>query len=170
MPGVSVLAAWEGCRRRLATARRGAGPCALSLEPLIPCPYPQVRTKSYMNAILRNAHVFKGKTVLDVGCGTGILSLFAAKAGASHVYGIDMSAIAEHAKIIVKENNYAVGVCGREGGKGGRGGGGGRSTGRKGESRPGGGRGWGGFCRCCRQAACERGLPVLSPCRRNPRT
>lgn len=61
-----------------------------------------------MNAILRNAHIFKGKTVLDVGCGTGILSLFAAKAGASHVYGIDMSAIAEHAKIIVKENNYAV--------------------------------------------------------------
>lgn len=39
----------------------------------------QVRTKSYMNAILNNAHVFKGKIVLDVGCGTGILSLFSAK-------------------------------------------------------------------------------------------
>lgn len=62
-----------------------------------------------MNAILRNAHQFKDKIVLDVGCGTGILSLFAAKAGARHVYGIDMSAIAEQAKTIVRDNGYGVG-------------------------------------------------------------
>ena len=60
-----------------------------------------------MNAILRNEHVFKGKVVLDVGCGTGILSLFAAKAGAAHVYGIDMSSIAEQAKQIVADNGYS---------------------------------------------------------------
>lgn len=38
-----------------------------------------VRTRTYQNSILRNAFLFKDKVVLDVGCGTGILSLFAAK-------------------------------------------------------------------------------------------
>ncbi|VDI18787.1 Hypothetical predicted protein [Mytilus galloprovincialis] len=49
----------------------------------------EVRTGTYRNAILQNAHLFRNKTVLDVGCGTGILSMFAAEAGASKVIGVE---------------------------------------------------------------------------------
>ena len=63
-----------------------------------------VRTITYKNAILHNKHLFRDKVVLDVGCGTGILSMFAAKAGAKMVIGVDYSAIVEQAKEIVKEN------------------------------------------------------------------
>ncbi|KAL1745712.1 S-adenosyl-L-methionine-dependent methyltransferase [Schizophyllum fasciatum] len=65
-----------------------------------------VRTGSYRSAIINNGHLFKGKTVLDVGCGTGILSMFAAKAGASHVVGIDMSNIIDQAQKIIEANGF----------------------------------------------------------------
>ncbi|KAK1832855.1 HNRNP arginine N-methyltransferase [Podospora conica] len=64
----------------------------------------EVRTRSYMHAIVNNKHLFKDKVVLDVGCGTGILSMFAAKAGAKHVIGVDMSTIIFKAREIVKVN------------------------------------------------------------------
>lgn len=64
-----------------------------------------VRTTSYKNAILHNKHMFEDKIVLDVGCGTGILSMFAANAGAKKVYAVDFSTIAKEAKQIVKDNN-----------------------------------------------------------------
>ena len=49
---------------------------------------------------------FRDKVVLDVGCGTGILCMFAAQAGAKHVIGVDMSGIIEHARGIVKANGF----------------------------------------------------------------
>merc|ERR1712018_126596 len=65
----------------------------------------EVRTLTYRNSMYHNKHLFKGKTALDVGCGTGILSMFAAKAGAKKVIGIECSSIVEYAQKIVKANN-----------------------------------------------------------------
>ena len=42
------------------------------------------------------------QVVLDIGCGTGILSMFAAKAGARHVIGVDQSDIIYQAMDIVR--------------------------------------------------------------------
>uniref|UniRef100_A0A7N0TAF3 type I protein arginine methyltransferase n=1 Tax=Kalanchoe fedtschenkoi TaxID=63787 RepID=A0A7N0TAF3_KALFE len=66
-----------------------------------------VRTKSYQNVIYQNKFLFKDKVVLDVGAGTGILSLFCAKAGARHVYAIECSQMADMAKEIVETNGYS---------------------------------------------------------------
>lgn len=66
-----------------------------------------IRTKTYQAAIMHNPHLFKDKVVLDIGCGTGILCLFAAQAGAKKVYGIECASIAEHAKKIVVANKMA---------------------------------------------------------------
>lgn len=51
----------------------------------------KARTDSYKNAILGNPILFKNKVILDVGAGTGILSLFAVRAGAKKVYAIEIS-------------------------------------------------------------------------------
>lgn len=67
----------------------------------------EVRTVTYRNSMYHNKHLFKGKIVLDIGCGTGILSMFAAKAGASKVIGIECSNIVEYAKKIVDANNLS---------------------------------------------------------------
>ena len=48
----------------------------------------EVRTLTYRNSMYHNKHLFKGKIVLEVGCGTGILCMFAARAGAKKVIGV----------------------------------------------------------------------------------
>ena len=69
----------------------------------------EVRTRSYRNSIINNPHLFKDKIVLDVGCGTGILCMFAAKAGAKKVIGVDMSNIIDQAQKIIEANGFKDG-------------------------------------------------------------
>ena len=65
------------------------------------------RTNAYKNAIMANADDFKDKIVLDIGAGTGILSIFAAKAGAKHVYAVENAEIAYFAEKIIKQNGLS---------------------------------------------------------------
>ncbi|MBR5499359.1 MAG: 50S ribosomal protein L11 methyltransferase [Bacteroidales bacterium] len=45
-------------------------------------------------ALLENEEAVRGKVVMDMGCGTAVLAILAAKMKASQVYGIDIDAVA----------------------------------------------------------------------------
>ena len=63
-----------------------------------------VRTDAYRDFIYEHKQLFRDKVVLDVGCGTGILSMFCAKAGAKRVIAVDNSDIINKARENVFEN------------------------------------------------------------------
>ncbi|KAF9893064.1 hypothetical protein FE257_012475 [Aspergillus nanangensis] len=65
-----------------------------------------IRTDAYRDFVYDNKHLFKDKVVLDVGCGTGILSMFCAKAGARKVISVDNSNIITKAKEMIYENGF----------------------------------------------------------------
>ncbi|BFZ11411.1 hypothetical protein BsWGS_14450 [Bradybaena similaris] len=65
------------------------------------------RTQAYRKFIEDNLHLVKDKIVMDVGAGTGILSLFAASAGAKKVFAVEASSIARLCQEIVEENNLS---------------------------------------------------------------
>jgi protein arginine N-methyltransferase 1 len=66
-----------------------------------------VRTQAYRTAIESNPEDFKDKIVLDIGAGTCILSMFAVRAGAKHVYSVENAEIALFAEEIVRKNGMA---------------------------------------------------------------
>ena len=63
------------------------------------------RMHAYRQAIYKT--VRPGDVVLDVGCGSGILGLFACQAGARRVYAIERSEIVSVASQIAKANGFA---------------------------------------------------------------
>ncbi|KAK6913775.1 hypothetical protein RJ641_021096 [Dillenia turbinata] len=63
-----------------------------------------VRTGTYYAAVMENRADFIGRVVVDVGAGSGILSLFAAQAGAKHVYAVEASEMAEYACKLISGN------------------------------------------------------------------
>jgi predicted RNA methylase len=64
----------------------------------------EIRTNTFREAIERM--VKPGMRVLDIGCGTGILSFFAERAGAANVYAIDSNPIIKTAKALAKKNGF----------------------------------------------------------------
>jgi protein arginine N-methyltransferase 1 len=66
-----------------------------------------VRMKAYHSAILNNKHLFEGKVVLDVGTGSGVLAIWAAKAGAAKVFAVEYTDMAEHARRLVEKNGLS---------------------------------------------------------------
>jgi len=62
------------------------------------------RCQAYYNALQQFSEDVKGKVILDVGCGTGILSIYAARCGAKKVYAIDASSIVIQAEQILNKN------------------------------------------------------------------
>ena len=67
----------------------------------------EIRTTHYRNAILNNRIDFQDKVVMDVGAGSGLLSIFAAQAGARKVYSVEASIMAESAKKLVESNGFS---------------------------------------------------------------
>lgn len=61
----------------------------------------EVRVRAYREAIHRHA---RGKAVLDLGTGTGIMALFAWQAGARRVYAVEETSMAKVARAIVARN------------------------------------------------------------------
>lgn len=66
----------------------------------------KVRTRAFKDAILRNAFLFQDKIVLDLGCGTGILSFFASRAGAREIYAVDSADIIDFAEQSASKNGF----------------------------------------------------------------
>ncbi|XP_032690572.1 protein arginine N-methyltransferase 1 isoform X7 [Odontomachus brunneus] len=65
----------------------------------------KIRVLAYKTAIFNSKDKFQGKTVMDVGAGTGILSIFSAQAGAKKVYAVEASILAKTIEHVLIENN-----------------------------------------------------------------
>mmetsp|Transcript_53154 Transcript_53154/g.154706 ORF Transcript_53154/g.154706 Transcript_53154/m.154706 type:complete len:413 (-) Transcript_53154:44-1282(-) len=66
----------------------------------------EIRVSTYHKAITGNPSDFQGKRVMDVGAGSGLLSLFAAQAGAAKVYSVEVSRMSEVARAIADANRF----------------------------------------------------------------
>ena len=71
----------------------------------------QVRMDTYYSAIYNNKEIFFDKTVLDIGSGTGILSIWVALNGANKVYSVENSNVSKLTSQIIKLNNLEDKIC-----------------------------------------------------------
>uniref|UniRef100_A0AAQ6IGU9 Protein arginine N-methyltransferase 2 n=2 Tax=Anabas testudineus TaxID=64144 RepID=A0AAQ6IGU9_ANATE len=67
----------------------------------------KTRTEAYRQVIFSNSASLRNKVVMDLGCGTGIISLFCAQlAQPSVVYAVEASSMAAYTRQLVKQNGY----------------------------------------------------------------
>jgi len=66
----------------------------------------EVRTKAYQDAIIKNPTLFQDQVVIDVGAGTGILSIFCAQAGAKRVYAVEPTNVGDAIENIASDNGF----------------------------------------------------------------
>ncbi len=64
----------------------------------------ETRTRVFQHAIF--CHVNPGDVVLDMGAGTGVLSLFAAQAGAGRIFAVERTKMAKFASRLARENGF----------------------------------------------------------------
>jgi len=64
----------------------------------------RVRTEAFIKAIQQM--VKPGDVVVDLGTGSGVLAMAAAKAGARKVYAIEAGAIRQQAAVVIEENGF----------------------------------------------------------------
>ncbi|HEX6230789.1 MAG TPA: 50S ribosomal protein L11 methyltransferase [Actinomycetota bacterium] len=78
------------------------GPFTIELDPGVFAPTHTSRT------IAEALEIVPGDTVIDVGCGSGVLSFVSARLGAGHVFGVDLS---EDAVRIASRNAERLGLA-----------------------------------------------------------
>ncbi|XP_072300336.1 protein arginine N-methyltransferase 2 [Eucyclogobius newberryi] len=63
------------------------------------------RTEAYRQVVLSNRDLLKDKVVMDLGCGTGVISLFCAQlAQPAKVYAVEASSMAQYTRQLVRQN------------------------------------------------------------------
>ncbi|CAH2306328.1 arginine N-methyltransferase 2 isoform X1 [Pelobates cultripes] len=66
------------------------------------------RTKTYQEVVRSNSAALQGKCILDLGCGTGIISFFCAKlAQPEAVFAVEASEIAQQTRRLVEKNGFS---------------------------------------------------------------
>lgn len=88
-------------KRKLKASKRGFGGPGIHVGML----NDRTRTSSFLTGIA--GVVNPGDIVVDIGTGTGVLAIAAARAGAKHVYAIEASAIGDVAEAVFEANGLA---------------------------------------------------------------